>query len=195
MLLSSPYIKSIKELNKKYTFETIQKSNDSKSFILNSKRQFDTFDFNKKGKEYIKDNLGYFNKIIEKIKINKKRYSEYTEELARIRITTNKKLAKSYRMPLKSYNKREIKFGRQFFRHPQVTYSFRISWSYTSPGGRNSYRNYKSYSFDEIVSIVNQLSLSSNKANANSVQYSKNNEQKANIQQSNYSSDGIEEVE
>ena len=38
VLLASAYIKDIKEINKKYNFQTLSRTSDTKTFYLNSKR-------------------------------------------------------------------------------------------------------------------------------------------------------------
>ena len=159
VLLSSIYIKEIKEINKKYTFQTLSTTSDTKTFYLNSKRAFDNFDFYKRRSEFIKENLSYYQQIILGIDYNVSTFPEYKKELSQIKTTTDESLAKANKMSLKSFRKREIKLGSKLVKHPQTSYSLRIKWEYTSPAGRNHYSYYRDCSFSDVKSIVQQFTI------------------------------------
>ena len=159
VLSASPYIKEIKEINKKFTFQTLTRTSDSKTFYLNSKRAYDNFDFYKRRGEFIKDNLSYYQQVIQKINSNVSLFSEYKKELSLVKTTSDESLAKENKMSLKSFKKREINLGNKLIKHPQMTYALRIKWEYTSPAGRNHYSNYRDCSFSDIKSVVQQLTV------------------------------------
>lgn len=157
VLLASPYIKEIKEVNKKYIFQTLPRSSETKTFYLNSKRAYDNFDFYKRRGEFAIENLSYYQQVIQKINYNVSIFAEYKNELSRIRTTFDKSLAKANKMSLKSFRIREIKLGNKLIKRPQMSYSLRIRWEYTSPAGRNHYSNCRECSFNDIKSLVQQF--------------------------------------
>ena len=159
VLLSSVYIKEINEINKKYTFQTLSRSSETKIFYLNSKRAFDNFDFYKRKSEFVKENLSYYQKLIQRIDYNVSTFADYKRELSKINTTTDESLAKAYKMSLKSFRKREIKLGNKLVKHPQMSYSLRIKWEYTSPAGRNHYSHYRDCSFSDVKNIVQQFTV------------------------------------
>lgn len=159
VLSASPYIKEIKEINKRFAFQTLTRTSDSKTFYLNSKRAYDNFDFYKRRVEFIKENLSYYQQVIQKINSNVSLFSEYKKELSLVKTTSNESLAKENKMSLKSFRKREINLGNKLIKHPQMTYSLRIKWEYTSPAGRNHYSHYRDCSFNDIENIVQQLTV------------------------------------
>lgn len=159
VLLASSYIKKIKEINKEYVFQTLTSVSDTKTFHLNSKRAFDNFDFYRRRNEFIKDNIIYYQQVVQKINTNVSLFSDYKTELSMVRTTSDESLAKENKMSLKSFKKREIKLGRKMIKCPQTTYSLRIKWEYTSPAGRNHYSYYRDCSFNDIQSIVQQLTV------------------------------------
>lgn len=159
VLIASAYIKEIKEVNKKYNFQTLSKTSDTKTFYLNSKRAYDNFDFYKRRGELVKENLSYYQQVIQKINYNVSAFSEYKKELSQIKTTTDESLSKANKMSLKSFRKREIKLGSKLVNHPQMSYSLIIRWEYTSPAGRNHYSNYRDCSFSDIKSLVQQIMI------------------------------------
>ena len=154
VLSSSPYIKSIREINKKYGFQVLANTYETKTFHLNSKRAFDNFDYYKRRSEFFIDNLYHFQGIVEKIDFNISSYKQYREELVSIPLTNDAELAKMNKMSLKAFNSREKKLANKMIKIPQMNYSLRIQWEYTSPAGRNHYSFYRDNTYEDIKSIV-----------------------------------------
>jgi len=187
---TSEYLKKINEINEQINFKTISSSSETKTFYLNSKRAFDNFDLYKRKTEFIKNNLCYYEQLIDDINFNVATLNEYNKQIKSIPLTNDETIAKENKMSLKSYNKREIKLGDKITKHPCTSYSLRIQWEYRSPAGRNYYYRYWDFSFDEVKSIVLQF-----RASINSHFY---DEQKLTNQQSSkkiYTNDDIEDID
>lgn len=158
VIKTSPYIANIKEINSRYNFEKIYNSVESRTYHLKTKRQFDNFDYYKKVVEYVKSNLDYYQVLYYKIDFNLLLLPKYKEELAKIHTTGDESLAKANNMSLRTYVKREIKFGRKLIFNPTTTYRLRIYFEYTSPAGRNHYSHYSDANTQDIREIVEKLS-------------------------------------
>ena len=154
VLANSLYLKNIRELNNKYKFETLSRTSDSKTYYLNSKRSFDTFDYRRKRVEFVRSNLSYYQDLVRKIYFNETAYAEYKREISQVKLTKDESIAKENKMSLASFNNRETKLGNKMIKHPQMSYSLRIRWEYTSPAGRNHYYNYADCSISEIKGMV-----------------------------------------
>lgn len=197
VLLASTYIKEIREVNKKYNFQKLSRISDTKIFYLNSKRAYDNFDFYKMRGEFVKEYLSYYQQVIQIINYNVSAFAEYKKELSQIKITTNESLAKANKMSLKSFRKREIKFGSKLIKHPQMSYSLRIRWEYTSPAGRNHYANYRDSSFSDIKNIVQQFTVTAKPKSYYSNPQSRNTYTPPKHQPAErvYTNDDIEDIE
>ena len=159
VLSASPYIKEINEINKRFSFQTLSKTSETKTFYLSSKRAFDNFDFYKKRSEFIKEKTFYYKQIIQIIDYNVSTFAEYKKELSRLKITNDESLAKANKMSLKSFRKREVKLGSKLVKYPQMSYSLRIKWEYTSPAGRNHYSRHRDSTFKEIKEVYQQFTI------------------------------------
>lgn len=197
VLLASAYIKEIKDINKKYNFQTLSRMSDTKTFYLNSKRAYDNFDFYKRRGEFVKENLSYYQQVIQKINYNISAFAEYKKELSQIKTTTDESVAKENKMSLKSFRKREIKLGSKLVKHPQMSYSLRIIWEYTSPAGRNHYSNHRDCSFSDIKSLVQQLTITAKQKSYYSDSQPRNTYTPSRPQPTErvYTNDDIEDVE
>ena len=151
---NSDYIKEIDRLNKKYQFGTVSRTNDSHTFHLSSKRQFDTFDYFKKGQQYIISNVSYYAPIVKTIQINRTNQKKYQEELKTVKHTTDEEVALNGKMKLKNFVKRETKIGSKMIKNPIVNYTIDFIWEYTSPAGRNHYSRSCTFNFGSIESTI-----------------------------------------
>ena len=154
VLEKSFYIHAIKEINKKYEFKVLPSNLESKTFFLKSKRAFDNFDYEKKGFEYINENLSHFVEIIQAIDFNVANNANYKKEINLVPLTSDGEVAKSVKLSLKSFNKRETKLGAKLLKTPQMDYCLKIKWEYTSPAGRNHYYDYCTYDIDDLKGVV-----------------------------------------
>jgi hypothetical protein len=196
VLIASPYIKKIKEINQKYIFQTISRASESTSYRVNSKRAYDYFDATKKKNEFIRDNLSYYQQLIEKIKFNVSALDEYKKEISAIPLTKDEGIAKERKISLKSFNNREVKLGAKLLKHPPTAYYLRIHWEYTSPAGRNHYSNYLDCSFNEIKNIVQNYTITQPRSYDSEPQpRTTYNQPKPQQPQKKYTSDDIENIE
>ena len=154
VLSNSLYLKNIRELNNKYKFETLSRTSDCKTYYLNSKRSFDTFDYRRKRVEFVRSNMSYYQDLVRKIYFNESAYAEYKREISQVKLTKDESIAKENKLSLASFNKRETKLGNKMIKYPQMSYSLRIRWEYTSPAGRNHYYNYADCSISDIKGMV-----------------------------------------
>lgn len=150
---TSEYVKAIKALNRKYKFISF-KSCGYKFFTLKSKRAFDTFDYGKGLNAYIRENLDDFEQIVDSVETNRELLKQYKGEISALKNTSDPAIAKSVKMKLKQFVKREKKIGLELIKKPITDYSLSLSWGYTSPAGRNSYRRSHDVNFDTIRFIV-----------------------------------------
>lgn len=198
VLKNSHYIAQIKQINSNYVFESISKASESRTFYLNSKRQFDYFDFYKKRDEIIKDNLGYYELLITKIDLNIQKLSEYNKVLEELPVTSDETIARENKMSLKSFVKRELKLGAKLIKHPVTSYNLRLHWEYTSPAGRNHYSDHKDFSLSDIRTIVKMYSVTRNYyetiPSSSGSQFTKPRPQQQ-YNEKTYSNDDIEDVE
>ena len=155
VLNSSPYIQKIKQLNIKYHFKKLNKISDTKKYFLKSKKEFDRFNYYSHASDFVNSSKTYFEQIIESIDYNISLYKEYNSEFLNIPVTNDLNVIKKNKMSLKSYNKREVKLGKDLFKKPQTNYCLYISWEYTSPAGRNHYFDRKEFSHSTIKKMLN----------------------------------------
>lgn len=151
---SSPYLKALKEINEKYSFHTIRPKQDKKIFYLNSKRQYDNFDYPRKCDAYIKDNAYKYSLMVDKVESNKKKLAEYDREIEKAKELTTEETAASVKMKYKNYLKREYKLASKMHKKPDLSFSIYFGWEYTSPAGRNHYSRYCVYDYSNIKSLV-----------------------------------------
>lgn len=151
---NSEYVKAINTLNTKYKFNSVYSTSDTKTFHLNSKRQYDTFDYNKKGSAYIRENSGKYGQIIRSLESNREMLKKYKDEIKALKHTSDPAIAEKCKMKLNSFTKREIKIASKLIKNPQTNYSIIIRWEYTSPAGRNHYSNSCTFGYDSIKRLV-----------------------------------------
>lgn len=151
----SEYIKGLSQINDKYKplFHNHVSSN-TMTIRLNSKRQFDKFNYNKYGCSYILQNSTVYAKVIEKLESNRKLLAEYRDEIKLLKYTNDPMVAKLCRIKLNDLIKREIKLSSKFILHPVTNYSLIIEWQYISPAGRNFYSDSRIFDLDFIKQLL-----------------------------------------
>ena len=152
---NSPYLKEIRLINSKYNFVNIRTTTESKTFYLNSKKQFDNFNYQKRGTFFVRENQGHFAQIVESIKMNRKLLTSYNAEIKAAKNTSDERIADACRMKLQKFVKKENALVTKLIIHPTVNYSLVIKWEYTSPAGRNHYSDKVTFNFDELEEIIN----------------------------------------
>lgn len=146
------------KINKK--FESLFYANiDQKHAMqrnLNSKKKFDCFNPSKAMFEIIFDNLDSYQDIVSKLESNRKAYSSYLK--ACDYIFENSPVPDNLHPMLFGTEKTYIKWEQRVFDEkmlsPTIDFAITLAWQYTSPKGRNSYRNSKTFNFDNIKSLL-----------------------------------------
>lgn len=118
---------------------------------LDSKPKFDKFDFENYIMEVVEDRMLDWEELYKKAKYNKMLYDEYRKEFTRIPCETTKKQAKEYGVPYNFYHEYEQMICRSERLNPTTSFQITVCISYTSPQGRNSYNNSRTYRDDDIV--------------------------------------------
>ena len=151
---SSPFLKKLKEINSKYSFSTISPKQDRKVFHLNTKRQFDNFDYGRKCDAFIKEYSYKYSPMVEKAERNKRLLSSYKEEIKQAKQLTTRESVAATNIKYESYIKRENKIASRMYKNPDTLFSIYFEWEYTSPAGRNHYSCHCTYSYDSIKRLV-----------------------------------------
>lgn len=157
VMSNSEYIKSIKNINSRYKFNSFNVTHDKKDYTLKSKRQFDTFNCRKKAWNHITENLNRYKSVTIKIDENILLYKKYCSEIQNIKHTDDESFAKKFKMSLKSFVRREKKLAKKIIKKPITNYTLTLRWHYTSPAGRNNYSNKYTFSYAEIKAIVQSI--------------------------------------
>ena len=154
---NSPYVKDFIALNNRYKFKTIGAKSDTKTVYLNTKRQFDTFDYVKKGSAFIRENSSRYLSIVSSIDFNKSMLEKYNKEIKELKHTSDEQIATNCKLKLKNFIKRETNIVSKMIQKPQTNFSLIFKWEYTSPAGRNHYSRYCTFSYNDIKSVVEPL--------------------------------------
>lgn len=197
VLSTSPYIKKVVELNKKYFFQVPSKRNETRCYHLNSKRSYDNFDCVKKLDEILRQDPKNYKILFMKICTNILLLKMYDQDFFAIPYTNDESIAKASNMSLKSYRKREAKLANRLYKSPQTTFTLRIKWEYTSPKGQNHYSNHRDFSYEKIVALFPYLNPIETTTAAKPINISPYPATNKNIEcdKKIYSNDDIEDIE
>lgn len=138
-------------LNERYRFHNDIEQKYVYKKELNSKAQFDRFNFGKYISELIENNMDFFTYIIKKANENQLLSAEYKKELSALPNPADEQEAKERKVPFCIYQRLEKKLVQKQILQPVVSPSVVCKISYTSPKGRNSYASHKDYSFCNII--------------------------------------------
>lgn len=153
----STYYATIAEINSKTNFEYVDNTYQKYAIKVNSKRQFDNFNYSKKCIEYISSNLNNFIQIVDAIEKNKKTYSEYMYAINNTPHTKDEKLARDNKLSLKTISKIETKLAKKLIERPTLDYVIQVEASYSSAKGQSNYRWSKNFAYDFIKDNVDEL--------------------------------------
>ncbi|PWT28412.1 HNH endonuclease [Butyrivibrio fibrisolvens] len=151
---SSRY-KAITNLNSLYLFNVLEKKYNYRWFV-NSKQKYDRFDFRKQFKETVRENPSYFLTISEKAAYNNDLYKKYKNEVIKLPDFSEKNGSR-LKYNFKRFSKYEHKICDNELLHPVINPIFECTVRYTSPAGRNSYCNFRSFSSDMIYSLIDEI--------------------------------------
>lgn len=150
----SPYYLGIKKIFYETSFKDVNIRYTKDKNYLNTKRKFDSFNYSKRCTDFIRSNISAFSSIVDAIEYNKVALAKYNHLVNTFPHTNDEEIAKSIKMSLKSMVERETKLAKLLVKNPVTDYEIKISASYTSPKGRNSYHNSITFKYDFIKSIV-----------------------------------------
>ncbi len=149
--------KNLQELNKKYEFFSFKSNTVSYNLSCNSKYSFDRVNLLKVFMSYIEKHLESYEKLINRIDENRRKYRLYCADFDNLKSTVTNVEAKQFGVPLKAFIKIENKLVNKEKLHPQLYFTTIISATYTSPKGRNYYRKHDNYGFDQTVKCYERV--------------------------------------
>lgn len=150
--------KSLLSLNTRYSFEYIS-STLKYSHACNSKRQLDTFNFDKNLRSIIASDSVYFSNLLKKMHKNTVLKNEYDKAFAELRhkSTITIEETKKYKVPFKFWTNCEKVICEKAILKPNISFQVKIRATYTSPQGRNSYHSDAFYSATEVENILDDI--------------------------------------
>lgn len=143
---------SILEINKTTYFHNLAPYYPINA-VLNSKKEFDNCDFDSIMHDTLKqeNTLSMIEMYINETNENKVAWAEYKDEIYGLDLTTSNKDVNNTFIPKFIYIKLETKLIKEITRNkPVIDPLFKIKKTYTSPKGRNYYRDDKSYSLSTL---------------------------------------------
>lgn len=152
---NSVVYRQIVELNTGYTFREDLRWAYEKEEILNSRREFMEFQFDKYLKVQMLSRQKWFFNLHTKIQYNRAQYADYVthyEAVLSQDTYTDKRLSFAQRW----FNRAEKKYCAQMKLHPITDTSITVHISYTSPQGRNHYAASESYNADELFELLQE---------------------------------------
>lgn len=149
--------KKLLDLNNKYNFYTFSSTITSYNQQCNSKRSFDRLDLNNVFFSYIEKHLEACSTLISKIDKNISNYKLYCSDYNNLTTSVTQESAKEFKVPFNTFINIEESIVKKNKLSPQCTFTIRISASYTSPQGRNSYSKHYDYDYDQIASSYKEV--------------------------------------
>ena len=149
--------KKLLDLNNKYNFYTFSSTIASYNQHCNSKRSFDRLDLNNVFFSYIEQHLEACSTLISKIDKNISNYKLYCYDYNNLTTSVTQESAKEFKVPFNTFINIEESIVKKNKLSPQCTFTIRISASYTSPQGRNSYSKHYDYDYDQIASSYKEV--------------------------------------
>ena len=149
--------KKLLDLNNKYNFYTFSSTITSYNQQCNSKRSFDRLDLNNVFFSYIEKHLEACSTLISKIDKNISTYKLYCYAYNNLTTSVTQESAKEFKVPFNTFINIEESIVKKNKLSPQCTFTIRISASYTSPQGRNSYSKHYDYDYDQIASSYKEV--------------------------------------
>ena len=149
--------KKLLDLNNKYNFYTFSSTITSYNQQCNSKRSFDRLYLNNVFFSYIEKHLEACSTLISKIDKNISNYKLYCYDYNNLTTSVTQESAKEFKVPFNTFINIEESIVKKNKLSPQCTFTIRISASYTSPQGRNSYSKHYDYDYDQIASSYKEV--------------------------------------
>lgn len=144
--------KQLMELNRKYTFFSVQKMHYLK-YVCKSRQKFNNFCYTDYLRNELELNYAFYSRIISNCKNNQSLYTSYLKEVSNINFNGDLEKNKMSRFILKIIMKRYTK------KQPNCEFKIQIHITYTSPAGKVNLSAKKNMDFMAINSsfnIINQ---------------------------------------
>lgn len=153
---NSPMFKSVKRLNDGYSFdkEICKKHNYSKN--LNNKRQFDCFDYTKWVYQLICSNPHFFDRLDTIYDEECKKYDKYSSEYNLLKKFRDESDVEDLSLDFETFNYIERKIYNENKKPPIIKPSITLQISYTSPTGRNHYYDEHTYTYYDLLKIIEE---------------------------------------
>lgn len=155
---TSELVSKLKELNGKYEFDFSIKREYSFRYSCPSKYKFDKTSVDDYFYMLIQENMVGFKSLLDKLNNNEKLLHQYNDEYKSLSSTATKEQAKKAKVPYKSYLKNEQKFYEKERLSPPIQTDLYCEVTYTSPAGRNFYRNYNIYDRFDLQTMIDRVS-------------------------------------
>ncbi len=156
VLENSQKIKSLLEMNEQYSFIKIQP--DCSTFTCKTKRQFDSFNFQDFMLNKIEEYESYYEKLINGVNYNRVTYDKYIHCVDNIKFDITEESCREIGVKFKKFIKIEKRiFDKKILGKPDLDLAVKCFISYTSPKGRNHYRDYRIYDYAKISSLFVEM--------------------------------------
>lgn len=155
---NSKRYKAIVYLNSTYDFHENLAEQYNLYWNVNSKAQFDRFNFRQNFKQEIACNYDHFLSLLNMADDNYKKYIRYKNDVAFLPDFTDDNAEFLKGMDHKKYSSFEHSICDRGLLTPITFFVFRCNLEYTSPAGRNSYSEYKVYDCDQIDELLAEIS-------------------------------------
>ncbi len=164
-ILNSVYKKKVAENSSRYK-ELLKINSETKFFNINSilnvsarvesKRQFDNFDYDGYLQHEMAKNTTFFEETIKKLDYNIAENKKYVERINAISKDKNVGEAKKCRVPYEKYVMIEEMLFKEKQLKPNTSVILYLICSYTSPKGRNHYQDKRQYDLSNLKSILSK---------------------------------------
>ena len=160
---NKPYVKchsklyeNITNLNSRYSFDRKICKQHYYSEELNSKRQFDNFDYNKWLMQQIDKNSQFYSSLENVYNVNLANYEKYSEEYALLKNFTEEIEVEDLDLDFETFNIIEKRLYSEEKQKVVMPPSVKVDYSYISPSGRNYYNSSYVFKYDELLKLINK---------------------------------------
>lgn len=148
---NSDMYKNIEKLNNKYGFDRYTCRIHYYYEYLNSKRQFDNFNYDKWITQQIDNYPTFFNKLKEVYEKNSTLYQEYSRQYSKLNIYKTEIETENLNLEYETFNYIEKLLFNESKLASITEPTIILEISYTSPSGRNHYSDQHTYSFSFLL--------------------------------------------
>ncbi|MBQ8179881.1 MAG: HNH endonuclease [Candidatus Methanomethylophilaceae archaeon] len=154
----SQMLRDVDCLNQSFRFDDIGEQVLTR--VLESKAQFDRFDPDLFVSEHISGDMGSYLDLLDSADGNRALYEEYSEIYDRITSGVGYDyigiVSQGRMIDTDLFRRLEGEMVREMKLNPVTSLSVTVDWSYTSPAGRNRYRDSRMYSQDDIIGFIEE---------------------------------------